>query len=259
MAGLNDFYDPVSYESASGYAPRVDGVYAAQLADLTADARLMELGCGIGNVLLPFARRGVQVIGVDRSEAMLDRFRQLADAEGLEVTARVRCLRHELPGLPDVGTMDAVILPNNLIAHILDDDDLDQLWSNIAAVLKPGGRVMLDVERFDVRHIGTAAGPTANTYRTHGFSDYPGYGAMRVDEQTKYDTRSGILTCTFRYEVQGSSGEVERAWYRVLRMYPRRLREVSLSLIAAGFRLGMIADDIFPAGMDHIFVQAYRD
>lgn len=139
MSNLTDFYDPESYEMNAGFAPRVDEVYAKAVTNLPAGSRIMELGCGIGNVLLPLARAGFATIGVDRSPAMLERFRQLAEAEATDVAARVRLERAELPALPAVEPVDAILLPNDLIAHILDDATLDELWHNIANVLRPGG------------------------------------------------------------------------------------------------------------------------
>src|SRR4029453_13278801 len=37
--------------------------------------RTLELGCGTGRVLLPLARAGVSIVGIDRSEPMLSRNR----------------------------------------------------------------------------------------------------------------------------------------------------------------------------------------
>src|SRR5471032_3002534 len=40
---------------------------------LAAGGPLLELGCGTGRITLPLARAGVNVVGIDRSEAMLAR------------------------------------------------------------------------------------------------------------------------------------------------------------------------------------------
>lgn len=44
---------------------------------------LLEPGCGSGRLFPSLARRGVSVVGVDRSETMLDRARRRMQAEGL--------------------------------------------------------------------------------------------------------------------------------------------------------------------------------
>ena len=49
------------------------------------DGRLIDLGCGTGRLLIPFARRGHFVLGVDLSEQMLAVARAKATAEGVTV------------------------------------------------------------------------------------------------------------------------------------------------------------------------------
>src|SRR5439155_16310661 len=47
--------------------------------------RLIDLGCGTGRLLVPFARRGFWVLGVDLSAEMLKVAREKAGAEGVAV------------------------------------------------------------------------------------------------------------------------------------------------------------------------------
>src|SRR5262245_50125021 len=47
--------------------------------------RMLDLGCGTGRLLLPFARRGYQVVGVDLSDEMLRIAGEKAAAAGVEV------------------------------------------------------------------------------------------------------------------------------------------------------------------------------
>src|ERR671937_226082 len=54
--------------------------------------RLVDLGCGTGRLLLPFARRGYWVLGVDLSEEML----KAAAAKAREANAAVHLLRANL-------------------------------------------------------------------------------------------------------------------------------------------------------------------
>ena len=65
------FYD---WENAQTVARR-DVAFWRRLAGAQTGP-IIELGCGTGRILLPLARDGVQVIGVDLSLPMLDRARQ---------------------------------------------------------------------------------------------------------------------------------------------------------------------------------------
>jgi len=50
---------------------------------------VLELGCGSGRVLLPIARAGGAITGVDSSHAMLERCRAGLSAEPAELRSRV--------------------------------------------------------------------------------------------------------------------------------------------------------------------------
>ena len=50
--------------------------------------RLIDLGCGTGRLLIPFARRGFECVGVDLSDAMLAIARHKAERSGVQVELR---------------------------------------------------------------------------------------------------------------------------------------------------------------------------
>src|SRR5918999_3500673 len=55
--------------------PAVVDPIVAFLAELAGDGAALELGIGTGRIALPLSRRGVQVHGIDLSEAMVARLR----------------------------------------------------------------------------------------------------------------------------------------------------------------------------------------
>src|SRR5262249_12540502 len=65
-----------------------------------ADGRVLELGCGTGRVSIPLARSGVDLVGVDRSQPMLDRGvarTSRAPSRGSRAPAFVRADIRDLP------------------------------------------------------------------------------------------------------------------------------------------------------------------
>jgi tRNA (cmo5U34)-methyltransferase len=97
--------------------------------------RLLELGTGTGETAVHVlaAHPGATLVGIDASEAMLERARpRLPEAD-----LRVARLQDELPE----GPFDIVF--SALAVHHLDGPAKADLFRRVAAVLAPGGRFVL--------------------------------------------------------------------------------------------------------------------
>ena len=99
---------------------------------------VLELGCGTGRLLVPMARTGVAVTGIDRSQPMLDfatrRSRRLLKAR------RPGIVRGDIRALPfKRGSFGAVVAAYGLVQSLLDDDDLDAVIAEMARVVRRGG------------------------------------------------------------------------------------------------------------------------
>lgn len=97
-----------------------------------------DLGCGTGSlteVLAPFVRR---VIGVDRSEAMLEAGRERLASRGNLDNVELR--RGELESLPlDDDALDVAVM--YLVLHYVVEPE--RVLSEVARVLRPGGRLLV--------------------------------------------------------------------------------------------------------------------
>ncbi|MGE3137933.1 MAG: class I SAM-dependent methyltransferase [Thermoleophilia bacterium] len=101
--------------------------------------RVLDLGCGSGQVSIPLARLGAEVVAVDISPAMIGFLSDNVAREGLRtVTGRVAALEHlEL----EPESFDLVV--SNYALHHLADEDKRRLISSVAVWLRPGGRVVI--------------------------------------------------------------------------------------------------------------------
>lgn len=105
---------------------------------------ILELGCGTGRLLLPLARAGFTVVGVDRSPAMLARARQRLHAAGFTDIALYQTDVVHLEPLPS-GTFRLAIWAINGFLHLLTLEEQRQALSEVHRVLVPGGLLLLDV------------------------------------------------------------------------------------------------------------------
>ena len=99
--------------------------------------RVLDLGCGRGEVLLACAHAGAQVAGLDYAQAAVDISREtLAEVPGAEVQ------QGDVTQLPwPDGSFDAV-LSGDVIEHLVPADAAGML-REAHRVLRPGGRLIL--------------------------------------------------------------------------------------------------------------------
>ncbi len=137
--GFSQYYDRLMQEV--DYPAR-----AADLADLFATfdrmpTLLLDLACGTGGFSLEFAKRGVEVIGVDPSAEMLCVAREKAEAAGQQILFLCQ------PGqeLELYGTVDGAICCLDSLNHITDPADFDETLRRVSLFLEPGRLFLFDV------------------------------------------------------------------------------------------------------------------
>jgi SAM-dependent methyltransferase len=138
------------------------------LADLARDGTALELGIGTGRIALPLAQRGVQVHGIDLSEAMVARLRAKRGAEQIVVTIG------DFATTTVEATFSVAYLVANTIMNLTTQDEQVACFRNVAAHLEPGGCFVIEVLVPGLRRL-----PPGETFQlfdvspTHvGFDEY---------------------------------------------------------------------------------------
>jgi SAM-dependent methyltransferase len=103
---------------------------------------VLELGCGTGRVLVPVAKTGVAIAGVDRSAAMLLRARRrLRGARNV----RAALVRADIRDLPFTRHFALVMAPYGIVQSLTSDRDLKRTLDAVARVTVAGGVLALDL------------------------------------------------------------------------------------------------------------------
>ncbi|MGH2718418.1 MAG: class I SAM-dependent DNA methyltransferase [Actinomycetota bacterium] len=123
------------------------GVIAA-LASSSGAGPVLELGIGTGRVALPLAGLGVEVHGVDASEAMVAQLRAKPGGQAIPVTIG------DFTSLPDGASYAVIFVAFNTFFALPDQDAQLRCLQSVAEHLIPGGAFVVeafvpDPSRFD--------------------------------------------------------------------------------------------------------------
>jgi SAM-dependent methyltransferase len=139
------------YDSVPLYNARTDVAFYVAEAK-AARGPVLEVGCGTGRILLPIARAGCTIAGLDGSRRMLERCREKLAAEPPAVQGRVSLHQRDMHDF-DLGTAYALIIaPFRVVQHLTTVDAQLRFLAAVARNLGPGGRLVFDVfnPRFDL-------------------------------------------------------------------------------------------------------------
>ncbi len=106
------------------------------LVDLAAGRRACEFAIGTGRVAVPLAARGVDVCGIDQSEAMLDRLR--------ERTADIPVVRGDMTTDGPDGQFGLVYLVYNTIGNVVTQEGQVAVFRNAASRLVDDGVFVIE-------------------------------------------------------------------------------------------------------------------
>jgi SAM-dependent methyltransferase len=151
--------------------------------DLSGDQRVLDVGCGTGNLLLALTRRhpGVRATGIDPDERAVARARRKLGARPIRLD---HGFAEELP-YPD-GSFDRAL--STLMFHHLEGDTKDRMLAEVRRVLVPGGVLLLA----DLGGVGGSEGILGHRFednlgdaiprrmRDAGFRDAVEVGKVRI-------------------------------------------------------------------------------
>lgn len=110
---------------------------------------VLEMGCGTGRVLLPTARAGIAVCGMELSPDMLDVARRSAAAEPEEVQRRVKLVPGDIRCDSAGSRFPLITAPFRVAQHLLERADQRAWLRNVKWHLFPGGFLCFDVFQVD--------------------------------------------------------------------------------------------------------------
>jgi SAM-dependent methyltransferase len=137
-AGLAQGYD---VHLAGSPLFHIDLAFAEKYFDRPGE--LIDLGCGTGRLLLPFAQRGFWVLGVDLSEPMLG----VAECKAREQQVAIHRLKANLVELDTIRdqSFDYAACLFSTLGMIAGADARRRVVAHVHRLLRPGGRLVIHV------------------------------------------------------------------------------------------------------------------
>jgi SAM-dependent methyltransferase len=225
------------------YADRDDAGFWQAMVAAAGAGPILELGCGTGRVLLPLARAGFEITGLDLSPQMLERCRAKLEAEPPEVRERVRLLAADMTSFDAGRRFAAILSPFAGFQQLLTVEQQLACLDHCRSHLLPHGRLVLDVPNPD---------PAPPSFAQDGQGD--GEATAELVEWTNgrrirwwmtvvdYDRSQQCNKCEVTYEIVEADGATRRIAETILLRYVFRY-ELEHLLVRAGFRIVALYGD----------------
>ena len=140
----------MEFYGAETYGQRIAGIYddwygdfdedtVATLCELAHSGRALELGIGTGRVALPLQQSGVEVHGIDASEAMVARLRAKPGGEQIPVS------QGDFADVAIEGEFSLIYVLFSTFFALLTQDDQVRCFENVARHLGADGAFLIEV------------------------------------------------------------------------------------------------------------------
>jgi SAM-dependent methyltransferase len=201
---MSRYYDTVYANSAPKDTP-----FYLELAQ-SLPGPVLELGCGTGRVALALARAGLQVVGLDLSQAMLGVFRQKLALEPADVRERVELVHGSMAGFELDRKFGLILVPFRAFMSLLEVEEQRSCLQCVARHLQPEGRYvhnLFDPKLEAIVH-NKQAGP-------HWLLDHEGVDQASGRVLRRYymqipEPATEILRLWFKFEEYDAEGVLER-------------------------------------------------
>ncbi len=144
---MNPTYDPIARFYDLSHQSLVEDIPFLLRQAAETGGPVLEMGCGSGRLLVPLARAGVAVVGVDNSPEMLARAAMRLAGEPAEVRARARLVEGDVRSLalPGAEPFALATFGYNTFLH-LDETAAAAALRRLRPLLRPGARLIIDVD-----------------------------------------------------------------------------------------------------------------
>jgi len=241
-AGGYDEYEFIAdlYDFVRPYRDRQDVaffVYAAK----ESGGLVLEIGCGTGRVLIPTARAGIEIVGLDLSPHMLAVCRERLMHESAAVRSRVQLVQEDMRNFNLKRTFRLITVPFRPFQHLITVDEQRSCLESIRCHLADGGRLILDLFNPNLDALASQQ-PGEEVGEEPEFVTPDGRRVIRRHKIVAHDRFNQFMQIELLYYVSHRDGHKERLVHAFSMRYLFRF-EVEHLLARCGFEVEQIYSD----------------
>lgn len=132
------------YDYVVPYRDREDVAFYVEAAK-ESGGPVLEIGCGTGRILLPTARAGMNIVGLDLSPHMLRICRERMRQEPEDIQTKVQLVQADMRDFELSQKFVLITVPFRPFQHLITVDDQCACLKRIHAHLEEGGTLILDL------------------------------------------------------------------------------------------------------------------
>ena len=201
---------------------------------------VLELGCGTGRIAIPIAQAGMDITGLDSSEALLEVARRKAAELQPADRDRLTLVNADMRNFSLERRFRAIIIPFNTFLSLLTVDEQVSTLKNVRAHLEPAGKLVFDVFVPDLDMLVDAGDLP---YHLRDVTD-PATGRRFVlYHQSRYDNFNQIIRTRLIIEELDYRGAVSQKVYRDYRLRYAHRWEMQHLLTHCGFEVVSLYGD----------------
>ncbi|WP_449537047.1 class I SAM-dependent DNA methyltransferase [Ferdinandcohnia sp. Marseille-Q9671] len=103
--------------------------------------RVLDLGCGTGEISIRLAKEGFEVVGVDLSEDMLS----VANSKALEAGINIEFYQQDMVELEGFDPFDIIVIFCDSLNYLQTEEEVQKTFQNAYRLLQDGGLFLFDV------------------------------------------------------------------------------------------------------------------
>ena len=150
---FGEYYYKTYSDILTGERTQKEVKFIDEILKLPRGAKILDLCCGYGRHSVELAKRGYKVTGQDLNSFFLDKAKELAAKEGVDV----KWIKDDMRNINFENEFDAVLSIFTTIGYLGSDEEEQKVFNAVSGALKKGGRYIIDINNRDrsIKHFLT--------------------------------------------------------------------------------------------------------